>query len=227
MSSLVLFHKLRKESLKEFYNCERDWLWARSKDEEKTRRLYREQGIKYRWYCGERATREKTMQEIGRKTELRQEGINKEASVALGKLCVRYFTEHRKCVDETLGNRLHTSPGLGDNPWRNSGISWTEVKHVGFGVSILIPQGTNFVHRISIFYPISRLGRCSWVRFWCGEDQGVSAPTQGIWDEYWGTRQNHRRWHRYVGMKKAKWWQAITGGTGKHEEGGVTWLEIC
>lgn len=162
------------------------------------------------------------MKETGRKTQLRQEGISTEPSVALGKLCVRYLTEHRKCVDETLGKRLHRSSGLGDNPWRNSGISWTEVRHVGFGISILIPH--SFVHRISLFSPIPCLGRCSWMCFWCGEDQGVSAPTQGIWDEHWGTRQNHRRWHRYVGMPK--WWQAITGGTDKHEEGGVTWQEI-
>lgn len=166
------------------------------------------------------------MEGTGRKPELRQEGISKETSVTLGELCVRCLTEHKKCVDETLGNRLHTSSGLGDNPWRNSGISWTEVKHVGFGVSILIPQGTNFVYRISIFSPIPHLGRCSGVCFWCGEDQGVSAATQGIWDEHWGARQNHRRWHRYVGMKKARWWQAVTGGTGKHEKGGVTRLEI-
>lgn len=29
------------------------------------------------------------MKEIGRKTELRQKGINKETGVAIGKLCVR------------------------------------------------------------------------------------------------------------------------------------------
>lgn len=73
-------------------------------------------GIVYGLNTGERATRKREKRMEGRKAELSQEGVNKEINVCLGELCVRYLTGHRKCVDETLGNRLNTSSGLGDNP---------------------------------------------------------------------------------------------------------------